>query len=250
MKFILYNMIRTQMNLFRHSLIKGNCMTLCIFLLAVMAVSCEQRDPQAEYELLCETIYSSPAEGINAAQEYIDYFQGKEKARITEVSEIRHQYRMMDVFLSNSFSSYADFLKQSREMDNELSQSNYTGVRKLWHTLYEKERSRLLGPLLDSIKESDFDTFFQTQVRLLCENEFNLWKVESVDRVSLSMPTLVNGGTAKKSSAEYRIHLRGTVFGVVTPTAVITIEGTIGPDEFGNLTSTRTGYQFTKKPVG
>lgn len=222
----------------------------CLLFFVLMLTSCEQRDSQAEYELLCETVYSSPSEGIDAAQEYIDYFHEKKKARITEVSEMRHQYRLMDSFLSNSFCSYADFLKQSREMNNELSHSNYVGVRKLWNTLYEKERSRLLGPLLDSIKESDFDFFFQKQVRFLCEKEFNLWEVESVDRISLSMPTLVNDGTAKKTSAEYRVHLRGAVLGVVTPTAIISIEGTIGPDELGNLTSIRTGYQFIKKPVG
>ena len=218
---------------------------LCVLL----AASCEQRDPQAEYELLRETIYSSPHDGEVAAQEYIDYFYNKKKARITEVSEIRNQYRQMDGFFSNSFGSYADFISKSRELNNELSYSNYEGVRKLWQSLYERERNRLLGPLMDSITETDFNTFFQSQVRLLCENEFNVWKVESIDQISLSTPTLINGGTAKKSYGEYRVHLRGALLGIATPTARVSIEGTIGPDESGTVIPNRTGYQFLEKPI-
>ena len=221
----------------------------CIFLFAVISFSCEQRDPQAEYELLCETFFSSPNEGESAAQEYIDYFYKNEKARISEVSEIRHQYRLIDGFLSNSFTSYADFLNQSCDLNNELSHSTYTGVRKLWNSLYEKERNRLLGPLMDSITESDFDEFFKTQVSSLCEKEFNIWDIESIDRVSISTPTLIKDGTAKKSNGEYRVHLRGNVFGILTKTARISIEGTIGPDESGNIITERIGYQFIEKPI-
>ena len=221
----------------------------CLLLFIFILTSCEQRDPQAEYELLRETIYSSPHDGELAAQEYIDYFYNKKKARITEVSEIRNQYRQMDGFFSNFFGSYSDFISKSRELNNELSYSNYEGVRKLWQSLYARERNRLLGPLMDSITETDFDTFFQSQVRRLCENEFNVWKVESIDLISLSTPTLVNEGTAKKSYAEYRIHLRGALWGVATPTARISIEGTIGPDESGTVISNRTGYQFLEKPI-
>lgn len=210
--------------------------------------SCEQRDPQAEYEQLRETVYSSPREGEEVAQEYIDYFYNKKGARVNEVSEIRNQYRQMDDFFSNSFSSYCDFINQSRNIIRELSCSTYEGVRKLWQTLYEKERNRLLDPLMESITESNFETFFKNQARSLCENEFNLWDIESIDQVSLSTPTLVNDGTAKKSYGEYRIHLRGKLFG--TPeTARISIEGTIGVDESCNINAVRTAYQFLEKPI-
>ena len=223
--------------------------TWCLLIVALILFSCEQRDPQAEYELLCETVYSSPNEGESAAQEYIDYFYKNKKAKTTEVSEIRHQYRQIESFLANTFNSYMEFLNQSRDLNKELSHSNYTGVRKLWKTLYEKERNRLLGPLMDSITESDFDEFFKTQVSSLCEKEFNIWDIESIDRVSISTPTLIKDGTAKKSNGEYRVHLRGNVFGVLTKTARISIEGTIGPDESGNIITERIGYQFIEKPI-
>ena len=101
---------------------------ICLILLVIVATSCEQRDPQAEFELLRETVYSSPQEGEETAQEYIDYFYKKKGARITEASEIRDQYRKMVIFFSISFSSYADFLTKSRELNYELSYSSYDGV--------------------------------------------------------------------------------------------------------------------------
>ena len=72
-------------------------------LLMFLLCSCEQRDPQAEYELLRVTVYESPKEGVEVAQEYIDHFQKNKKARKTEVSEIRSQYMKMDAFFSNSY---------------------------------------------------------------------------------------------------------------------------------------------------
>ena len=218
---------------------------LCVLLLTT---SCEQRDPQAEFELLQETVFTTPKEGEAKAQEYIDYFYNKDGARITEVSEMRHQYREMDEFCSKSFSSYGDFIKESRELNNELSRSNYTGVRKMWFALYTKGRDRLLGPLLDGITASDFDTFFVSQVRLLCENEFSYWEIDAIDQVTLSTPTLNEDGTAKKALGEYRVHLSGK-FGLIKPTAEITIEGTIGPNVLGYVTPVRTSYKFTKKPI-
>ena len=225
-------------------MIKKIKMFPCFMLLALMNVSCEQRDPQAEYERLRDTVFSSPLEGETAAQEYIDYFYGKEKARITEVSEIRDQYRKMDGFFSDSFSSYADFMSKSRDLHKLLSHSNYEGVRKMWLSRYESERNRLLEPLLDSISESDFDNFFRSQVTQLCKNEYSFWDLESVDQVSLSSPTRTNDGMAVKSYGEYRVHLKGGVLGILTKSERVTIEGTIGPDELGSLVYNRTGYQF------
>lgn len=220
-----------------------------LFVLFVFIMcSCEQRNPQAEYELLCETEYSIPKDGESTAQEYIDYFYRNTKARITEVSEIRDQYRRMDSFFSNTFNSYAEFIKQGKELNYELLYSKYNGVRKTWKTLYERERKRLLAPLMDNITESDFDTFFQSQVRQLCENELNSWNIESADKVSLSVPIVINGGMAKKSLGEYRVHLCGKHV-AFRSTARISIEGTIGPDENGNVIHTRTNFSFLDKPL-
>ena len=226
----------------------GIKLCLCL-MLPLLITSCEKRDPQAEYDTLRESVFSSYREGEAAAQEYIDYFFSKNGARITEVSEIRNQFRQMDTFFSNSFSSYSDFLSQSRELNDELSHSNYACVRNTWTSLYERERNNLLEPLMNSITESSFDTFFTSQARQLSENEFNIiWNIESVDRVSLATPRLVNDGTAKECSGEYRIHLRSNT-GLFSSTATISIEGIIGLNEYGNIIERRTGYQFTDRPL-
>ena len=223
---------------------------LIVFAFAFVAFSCEEkRDAQLEYEQLRDTRYSSPREGESAAQEYIDYFHNKNAPRINDVYEIRSQYRKMDDFFSKSYSNYADYINRSREINRELSRSIYEGVRKMWLTLYEQERSRLLGPLMDQITESDFESFFKTQVKNLCENEFNIWEIESIDQVYLSTPTLINDGTAKKAQGEYRAHLRGGVIGLITRDARISIEGVIGPNENGYINYIRTSYQFLEKPI-
>lgn len=227
---------------------EGKLAVCLVFLLVLIATSCEQRDPQAEYERLRETVFSSPQEGIDVAQEYIDHFYNKAKARINEVSEIRHQYRIMDDFIDHSFNSYADFLDQSREINAELSSSKYEGVRKTWLSLYERERSQVLGPLMDSITETVFDNYFKTQVRQISENEFNIWSIESIDQISLTTPTLSDDGTTKTASGEYRIHLKGNLTGLIKKDARIRINGSIGPDESGNLQKNRTGYEFLEKP--
>lgn len=233
----------------RNEFLKKSIVLFFMLPLLFATQSCENRDPFAEYEILRDTVFSSPSDGVAAAQEYINYFYNKSGARTTEVSEIRHHYRLMDGFFSGSYNSYCDFIHQGRDINRELSQSTYNGVRKTWQTLYEREKNRLLGPVMDGITESDFDAFFKTQVRLLCENEFTFWEIESIDRVSLSTPSIVNDGTAKKSQGEYRVHLRGNIMGIVTKEARISIEGTIGIDESCNITANRTGYQFLQKPI-
>lgn len=233
---------------FTNFLIVKECKVIGILLWVLLLSSCEQRDPQAEYEILCEKEFLSPRDGVEAAQEYIDYFQKNEKARITEVSEIRDLYRKIDVFFSDSFNSYADFLNKSRDLNYELLYCNYNGVRRLWQSLYEKERKRLLAPLMDSITESDFDTFFKTQVRLICENSLGSWNIESIEQVSLSTPIVINDGTAKKSSGEYLVNLQLKAVEIIKNTARLNIEGTIGPDENGLIRSNRTSFSFLDKP--
>ncbi|MBR3456130.1 MAG: hypothetical protein IKH26_12500 [Bacteroidaceae bacterium] len=219
------------------------------FMTLFIVTSCEQRDPLAEYEVLRDSVFALPEEGVNAAQEYIDYFYKKAGARITEVDEIRQQYRKMEDFFSNPFSSFADYMNQSRDLNRELSNSNYYGVRQTWKNLYEKERNRFLGPILDSITDSDFDAFFRSQILTICENEFSIWEIESIDQMSLTPPALMSNGMAKESTGEYRIHLNGTIIGLFNPEAIITISGNIGPDETGQKNYIRTSYEFLKKPI-
>lgn len=234
----------------------GKDMLLCLLLFSIVLTSCDQRDPEAEYEVLREKVFESPHEGVEVAQEYIAHFNEnnnflgkKKKARITEVSEIRSQYRKMDALFSNSYSSYRDFMTASHELNYELSYSNYDGVRRTWQSLYEKQRKRLLAPLMDSITESDFDRFFQEDARKICGNECSSWTIESIEKVSMTKPILEYNGTAKKVLGEYRVRLSGNTFSFIPSSARFSIEGTLGPDESGNIIYTRIKYTVLDKPL-
>lgn len=220
-------------------------------LFVMIAMSCSQRDPQADYEVLCQTVYALPGEGEAKAQEYVDYFyQDQDKgARLAEASEIRQQYRLMDQFFSKPFSAYADFVDQGRDLNDELSNSVYDGPRKAWQLRYEKERRRLLTFLLSTIRQSDFGTFFRSQVKSQSKNEFQLWRIDSIAQVSLSTPVLVSDGTAKQAVGQYRVYLCDRAVGLIHDDAIVTIEGTIGPDETGHLTPVCTSFQFVRKPI-
>ena len=225
------------------------CLLAAVIFTALTFAGCDQRDPQAEYEVLSETVYPNPQSGIDAAQEYIDHFSNKSGNRVTEVSDIRHQYRLMDDFLSNYFSSYSEFLNKASEIDDELRQSNYQGVRETWKNLYTKEQNRLVGPIMDSITDQTFDSYFKNQVRILCQDRFTTWDYESVDRISLGTPQLTMNGLAKECSGEYRVHLRGSILGIRTETARVSISGLIGIGYGGEIAYERTGYQFLETPI-
>ncbi len=220
-----------------------------VFAIAFLALSCEEkRDAQLEYEQLRDTKYSTPRDGEAAAQEYIEYFRDKNAPRINDVYEIRSQYRKMDEFFSKSFESYITFKYESRDLDNELSNSIYSGVRLLWQDMYEQEQDRLVESAMDGITTSNFESFFRSDVMKLCDDEFFTWEIESIDQVSLSTPTPVEGRIAKEASGEYRIHLRKFGF-LRTGTAVLTIDGEVGIGESGSLIYQRKGYHFLDKPI-
>ena len=199
-------------------------LSVCLMLLVLIASSCkqagneqsntlvelEQRDPQAEFEHLRDTAFSTPQEGIEAAKEYLKYFYDKDRARMTEVTEILTQYQKMDFFTKRSFFSYSDFVKQSREYDTDFSSSNYEGVKRTWQSYYDNQRRHLLGQAMDGITKNLFHKRFTDHIEQTCKREFKNWKVLLIDTISLTAPTLTDDGCAKKASGTYRVHLRAS----------------------------------------
>ena len=222
---------------------------MAAFLVLAAVFACDQRDPQAEYEALRDAVFSDPRDGMDIAEEYINHFRSRKGSRGTEVSEIYDYYRSMHDFFSGSYRTYPEFMSESRPLDVSLSYCNYEGVRNTWNNLYGQERSRLLAPLMDRITELTFDGYFKNQVRSLCQEEFKTWDYESIDRLSLSTPTIVRDGSVKEASGQYRVHLRGNIIGIRTSTATVAISGLIGVDADGNLVSERTGYDFLDSPI-
>ena len=223
-----------------------------LFLLALMTMSaaaCDNRDPQAEYEALSAAVYPYPRNGIDAAQEYIDHFYKKGGARINEVSDIRHQYRLMADFFAETYSDYGHFLRESKTLDRELSGSVYEGVRNTWKNLYARERDRLLAPLMEQITEEAFDKYFQYQIRSFCEERYQTWGRESTDRLGLNTPRIKADGTTKECQGRYRVHLRGKIIGIRTSTADVENSGEIGVDAQGRYTYRLVSYNFSNEPI-
>ena len=151
------------------------------------------------------------------------------------------------VFFSNPYSSYGDFLTASHELNYELSYSNYDGVRRTWLSHYERQRKRLLAPIMDSITESEFDRFFQEDAMKISGIKYPSWNVESIEKISMTTPILEYSGTTKKALGEYRVRLSGKRTGF-PESARFSIEGTLGPDESGNIIYTRKECKEFEKP--
>ena len=214
------------------------------FMTLFIVTSCEQRDPLAEYEVLRDSVFTRPEEGVNAAQEYIDYFYKKAEAKNTEVEEIRQQYRKMEDFFSNPFSSFADYMNQSRDLNRELSNSDYYGVRQTWKNIFEKERKRLVWPGLDLVTDSVFDAYFRSQVRAICEKEYDE-EIDSIEQMSLTPPTLVNNEMAKESTGIYKINMTKYIwlFGRI-PVDHFSVVITVEIDETEQKKFERTNYEI------
>ena len=226
---------------------------ISVALTAMLVVACVSRDPQAEYEALCSTVFSDPQDGLDQAQEYIDYFYGEKKARTKEVTDIRNKYKEMVGFFSMSHNSYGDFMTESDFLNLELSTSPYEGVRKTWNSLYKQTRNRLVTPLLDKINEQLFDEYFMTQANQLFDlQDYSTWVPTTTERVLINTPRVKSDGTTKECSGKYRIYCQQDILrlGVKKRNdyAEIEITGEIGVDEAGGYTYKIISHNFTKEP--
>ena len=113
--------------------------TLTILAMSVVTLfvaACNNRDPETEYEELATTVYTSPQEGIDAAQEYLDYFEGEKGCRKTAVSDILKAYTQMYEVLESQPQDFSDFIAATK-LNEELSKSRYKGVKETWNNLYK-----------------------------------------------------------------------------------------------------------------
>lgn len=131
--------------------------TLTFFVISVVTLfvaACNNRDPETEYEELATTVYTSPQEGMDAAQEYLDYFEGEKGCRKTAVSDILKAYTLMYEVLGNQPLDFSDFIA-ARKLNQEMSKSRYKGVKETWNNLYKVARD-------NRDPESDYETMCKT----------------------------------------------------------------------------------------
>ena len=212
-------------------------------------VARDNRDPEADYETICKTVYPNPQAGINACYGYQDIFDGKDDSRKTEVSIILTEFQSMDSLFRTPQRSFKDYMTATAVLNQRMSVSPYECVRETWKKLYQEGEDRFLQPLLDQIDEHKFDEYFQHQVKQKCQEEYPLYNCESVDRLEIGNPIIKPDGKTKECTAKYRGHLNQNVrFTNFSKEPEIEIRGEIKVDESGNYSFKTVLWGFTKKP--
>lgn len=207
----------------------------------------DNRDPEADFETLCKTVFPNPQAGINACNGYIDIFDGNDGCRKTDVSIILTEFESMDNLIRTSQRNYKDYMTATAALNQNMSVSPYECVRETWKKLYQEGKNRFLQPLLDQIDEHKFDEYFQQKVVQLCDQRYRSWDGKSVDRLEISSPIIKPDGVTKECSGKYRVHevQRGTRR---QDEAEIEVRGEVRVAETGEYTYTIVSYVFTKEP--
>ena len=212
-------------------------------------VACDNRDPGADYDSLCKAVYTNPQAGINACYGYLNIFDGNDGCRKTEVSIILTEFQSMDSLFRTPQRSFKDYMTATAGLNQIMPVSPYECVRETWKKLYQEGEDRFLQPLLDQIDEHKFDEYFQRQVKQKCQEEYPLYKCESVDRLEIGDPIIKPDGKTKECTAKYRGHLNQNVrFTNFSKEPEIEIRGEIKVDESGNYSFKTVLWGFTKKP--
>ena len=196
--------------------------------------SCDQRDPEAEYQDLSLTAFN-PQDGMDKAQEYMTHFQKNRFAHIQEAREIYYEYASIQDFDRKTYYDLAELIEDGQELDQELSMSQSPGVRRTWSSLYKEKRKRTQQYILDSLNEIRFSPELSRAAREICAGTYMTWDVESVSEISIGPAELVEDGTAKRCSAEYQVYLRGNIVGRRTYNARVSASGRYSFDSMGHL---------------
>ena len=210
-------------------------------------MACDNRNPEADYESLCKTVYPNPQAGINACNGYLGIFDGKDGCKETDVSIILTDFKSMDSLFGSPQRSYKEYMIATAALNQKMSVSPYECVRETWKKLYQEGKERFLKPLLDQIDEHKFDEYFRQEVARLCNQRYKTWRSQSVDRLEISTPIVKPDVETKECRGKYRVHTvqRGTHRPDI---AEIEIRGEIKVAETGNYSYTIVGYDFTKEP--
>lgn len=221
-----------------------------VALSAMLFTECNRRDPQAEYESLCSMFFTDPLAGFNKAKEYLDYFYGETGCRTKEVTDIKNKYKEMSDFFTNHSINYSDFMVESADINREMSVCPYEGIQKTWRGLYEKEKRRLIRPLIEQITEQKFDEFFQEQIKKVCNQRYDNLSIQSVDRLDISSPVIKADGVTKECNGRYCVHAVKRYLSIAkSPKEVeVDVKGEIRVDETGGFNTKLVSYTITKEP--
>lgn len=212
------------------------------FLIGRQARNCE-----SEYREIADREYFYSAAGaVDACDTFLSHFQYQRCAHNDEVREMRASFREMGEVLGKSFYSYEQFKTETHYLSQRLADSPHRVVRETWARLLREEDSCRMRAALVSLTEHDFKVYLHDYAQQVCQERYSKglfpMRVKKLEVLRMSQPTLVEGTAAVACTAEYAVHLEGTL-GLRTRTDRLTVGGELGYTPEGRLT-------FHRKEVG
>lgn len=186
---------------------KLRLLLIIAFLGTLSCLSCERRDPEAEFKDLSSTPYE-PQEGMEKTREYLAHFKRNKKAHIQEVTALYREYVKIVDFDRKSYPDYARLFSEGEELNGELSQSKFEGIKNTWSALYGEKRKQGKKYFLSLLTERDFSPKLAEAAEELCKNQYKvLWKSGETTELQISHPKLTDDGSALQCVGEYRVVL-------------------------------------------
>ncbi|MBO4659562.1 MAG: hypothetical protein J5637_08065 [Prevotella sp.] len=220
-----------------------------LLLIAFFLLSCEQRDPEVEFQRLAETSFTNVRDAIDATNDYIDYFYKKSSRHLQEVYQMRTEYRVMDALFNESYHDYVEFIDRVNEAKNKGEDSSSAGVRETWRQLFSKKKHSLLDPGLEKLDKSSFEAYMSENARELCKDGTIFMKADECDVVELGEPQLTDDGFSKTCEGTFRVHLKGKLVGLLKSTALIKLKGKIVGDGIPTFQYKMVEYEIIEAPT-
>lgn len=226
---------------------KLHLLLIAASLCALSCLSCESRDPEAEFQELSSTAFE-PREGMEKAKEYLDYFKKNGKARLQEVSTLLFEYETMADFDRKTYTDYAGLISEGQELSDRLATSQSAGVRNAWYALYKDKRKQTMRSCMQALSEIDFTPDLAKAAREICSKTYYTWDVEQVSELSIGPAELIEDGIAKRCAGEYEVTLRRKLIGGVS-VAKVSACGRFTFDSKGHLHFTQEDAQILEGPM-
>ena len=202
----------------------------------------QERDCEAEYREIADREYFYSAAGaVDACDTFLSHFQYQRCAHNDAVREMRASFREMSEMLDKSYYSYEQFKNETHYLSQRLADSPHRVVRETWARLLREEDSCRLRAALVSLTEHDFKVYLHDYAQQLCQERYGkglfAMRVSRLEPIRVSQPSLVEGVAAVACTAEYDVHLEGSLgLGLRTRTDRLTVSGELGYTPEGRLT--------------
>ena len=174
---------------------------------ALSCLSCERRDPEAEFQVLSSTGFE-PQEGMEKTREYLAHFRRNKKAHIQEVTALYREYVKIVDFDRKSYPDYARLVSEGKELNGELSKSPFQGIKDIWPDFYSEKQQQGKEYFLNLLTESDFSPKLAEAATELCRDKYKiLWKSVETTEMQICHPILTPDGSAIQCAGEYSVVL-------------------------------------------